>query len=195
MKKIIFLNIGWMNNYRGLTGGDKISGGGEYVDKYKYGHEIFNFLPDDENLYGFVETPSIHIERIGARRSDSSVSGVLVIWTAKHPKIGGNYIVGWYENALVYRYRVENPVFLKNRSFSTLPSYVNIQPDDIGKHAAYFVSADEKDCHLVETQDRKLSLPKGKGGKGRSSIWYAQDENNKVFIEKLFDYIKTEQSS
>jgi hypothetical protein len=30
-QKMVFLRVGWMHRYQGITGGDTISGGGAYV--------------------------------------------------------------------------------------------------------------------------------------------------------------------
>ena len=46
MNRMIFFNIGWMKFYRGLKG-DKITGGGENVDRFGEGGEMYNFLPID----------------------------------------------------------------------------------------------------------------------------------------------------
>lgn len=42
--RILFCNIGWMENYRGLLEGDKIKGGGAYVKENNRGFETCNFL-------------------------------------------------------------------------------------------------------------------------------------------------------
>ena len=115
MNRMIFLNIGWMENYQGL-GDDSIAGGGSFVQRYNESRdadscppcEIRNFQPYEGYMYGFVRVTgriaacSIRIERLGASRSDDFIDGVLVVWVAKSPS-DGTVIVGWFKNATVYR--------------------------------------------------------------------------------------------
>lgn len=48
MERMLFCRVGWMEYYQGNLEEDPIFGGGSHVDRYGYGHEIYNFLPDDE---------------------------------------------------------------------------------------------------------------------------------------------------
>src|SRR5437773_9055157 len=115
---MVFLRIGWMNRYRGKTKNDEITGGGAFVRERGYGHEIFNFQPFKGKVYGYVQPPGtgynqasgpgININYLGASSDDEFISGALVIWVATSPQ-GGSFIVGWYENATVYRYWQESP--------------------------------------------------------------------------------------
>ena len=114
--KILFCNVGWMESYQGQSAADKIQGGGSYVHEERMGHEICNFATHRRNVYGYVRPPNanrqpgagqIKIERIGGNQSDF-VSNVLVVWTATRPE-GGTVVVGWYKNAIVYRYFQNSP--------------------------------------------------------------------------------------
>ncbi len=100
----LFCNVGWMERYEGLLSGDEILGGGAYVKEEGRGHEICNFSTDGKWVYGSVRPPGheIDIERIGAKPSDESISGITVVWTASRPT-GGTAVVGWYEAATVFR--------------------------------------------------------------------------------------------
>jgi hypothetical protein len=51
---VIFLRIGWMDHYRGLTS-DHIKGGGAFVAQHGHGHEIFNFLAFEGRVFGYVQ--------------------------------------------------------------------------------------------------------------------------------------------
>ena len=55
---VVFLRVGWMVHYKGITGGDTISSGGAYVDKHGFGHEIFNYQPYQSMVYGYAQPPS-----------------------------------------------------------------------------------------------------------------------------------------
>ena len=69
MSRMIFLNVGWMKHYQGLSD-DKIRGGGSYIWKHGFGHEIMNFQPYRGRMYGYVQPSSetIDITRLGASR-------------------------------------------------------------------------------------------------------------------------------
>ena len=98
----LFCNIGWMDDYKGTA---RIDGGGAYVEKYKKGFEMCNFLPYKGKVYGYVHPPGggqIKIERLGAGTDDLSVSNVTVIWTVKRPQVG-TVVIGWYKDATVHR--------------------------------------------------------------------------------------------
>ena len=40
---------------------------------------------------------------MGAARTDAAIDGTLVVWLAKEPGSGRTLIVGWYQNATVFR--------------------------------------------------------------------------------------------
>jgi hypothetical protein len=172
MNNIIFFNIGWMTKYQGKTKFDDIIGGGMNVWKTKYGHEIFNFLNCDGYCYGYVQPSNysykIKIERLGASIKDDSLENVLVVWTARNPDKGGVYIVGWYENATVYRDYQEN--IDKKRIYK-------------GEAFDFFAKAKIKDCHLLPIVERTMRVPRGKGGMGQSNVWFA--DNNPKFVNKI----------
>src|SRR5437773_2041564 len=122
-----------MREYDGLKD-DNISGGGKFVKRKGYGHEMFNFRPYQGRMYGYVDPvhrkghPStIHIERLDPTASDK-VDGILVIWTARRDDKGGTFIVGWYKNATVFRHKQAAPSG-SNRIFN-------------GEHLGYQVTAD-----------------------------------------------------
>ena len=180
MDKIIFLNVGWMKNYRGFRG-DKISGGGSFVVKKGYGHEIFNFLPENGNMYGYVQPViphnTIKIERIGAEPEDDFVKDVLAVWVSKSPS-GGVYIVGWYNNAIIYRI-LQSPSRKTNRKYK-------------GEIFGYYVEAKESHCQLLPLDKRTFQIPRGGGGgMGQSNVWYADTKQHIDFKKMVFKYIKT----
>lgn len=191
MVKVLFLNVGWMDNYRGLNG-DNILGGGGFVEQFGYGHEIFNFLPYEGRMYGYAEVPSINIERLGARPGARSVSGVLAIWTARNPHLGGTYIVGWYKNATVHRKHLE-PTFAENRAIGTyvVPG-VKAVPEDVGRYTYYFVSAAEDEGYLIPPEKRDFQVPRGKGGIGQRNIWYAEGPSMASLRNKVLRYVESE---
>src|SRR5947209_20365259 len=109
--RMVFLRVGWMAHYEGISGGDTITSGGAYVAEHGLGHEICNFRRFRGAMYGYVqpkrsgesyEEARMKITRLGASADDASVSGVLAVWVATSPT-GGAFVVGWYNNATVYR--------------------------------------------------------------------------------------------
>jgi len=193
-RKLIFLNVGWMGRYEGLNG-DTIQGGGSFVREQGYGHEIFNFLPWQGKMYGYAETKRVNLERLGARPNADSVRGVLAIWVARNPYVGGTYIVGWYDNATLYREHGE-PTSAANRKIEEyIGTRVKAVPQDIGRYAFYIVSAAAEDCQLIPTAERTFRIPRrGKGNMGQRNIWYADATNKTDFRKKVTDYVRARQN-
>src|SRR5690606_36216174 len=105
-KPIIFLRIAWMNEYRGVKRSDIPTGAGSYVEENADGGEVCNFLPISGKYYGYARIQgnrSLRLENLGAEMEDASISGILIVLFAKNPETGGHYIVGWYDNATLYR--------------------------------------------------------------------------------------------
>lgn len=182
---ILFCNIGWMQNYQGLKGtNDTIINGGKHVTQHKSGHEVCNFVPCGNYVYGHVESirgdtdTQILIERLGAKVNSESVKGVDVIWTATSPEEKGRRVVGWFRNATVYRNR---------QSFKTTPSKQHRQ-DGI---TDYRIKAKVSDVELLAPQERDLVMPKGKGWMGEKAWWYADSDQQEVlsFLEVVRDLL------
>jgi hypothetical protein len=155
-----------MDFYAGAKG-DTPMGGGAYVNERGFGHEIFNFRPDfDGKFRGYVRPPGalrvrnqrINIDRLGSAKDDDRIRGVTVFWAATHPSLGGTRVVGWYENANVYRGWHPSP---KKR---VLPN---------GEDAGFMVEAST--ARLIPSDDRTLELPRATSrqtGIGQSNVWY-----------------------
>jgi hypothetical protein len=174
MDKVIFLNIGWMSKY---SGPGKISGGGKYVKTQGYGHEMLNFKPFDGRMYGTAVVPrhgAIKLERLGALKGEESVDGVIVFWVAR------SRIVGWYENARVYRLP-QPPPKNSGRFYK-------------GKPIRYRVTAAASDCRLLKPDDRHFRVPRAgdrKQAMGRY-IWYAEGKSNQAFRAKALKYVRAQ---
>ncbi len=188
--KILFCNIGWMKKYEGEgVNGDFIKDGGSYNDK-KPGFEVCNFSKIRGYVCGYVRTQGddedkipkgspIKLERITARKKEGEyISGVTVVWTAKRPKVG-TVIVGWYNNAKVFRCpkTVESP--------TKLQEYNNI--------SYYKILASVGDEKLLPPDEREFDIPRQqKGFMGQSNIWYADKDDSEVksFVSKVIESIK-----
>lgn len=195
---ILVLNVGWMKKYRGLEN-DELTDGGAYVVEHGYGGEIFNFLPFQGSMYGYVQPPGrkkipynsriIKIERLGASANSSFVDDVLVAWAAKKPG-GGTYLVGWYQNATVFR-NWQPPPEGSMREFQG------------GEPLGYYARAREGESVLLKPEERKLRVPRasdsvnrGKGGIGQANLWFADSRkpNDLKFRHDLKRFIQTYQS-
>lgn len=170
--RVFFMNVGWMTAYQGLKD-DRITGGGEYVKKHGFGHEIFNFQPFRGSYYGYgrAANHSIALERLGAPKGADFVDGILVVWVAN------SRVVGWYKNARVYR-EWQSPPSGSKRTFR-------------GENCGYYVTAQECDCKLIHPDARMLFVPRARavdGGMGRY-VWYAEGKKHKQFLEELFEFI------
>ncbi len=182
-QRIVFFNTGWMDFYRGLSN-DKIVGGGKNVNSMGWGGELFNFLPFDTYLYGYVQPKidkkydnptTIKIEKLGAKESDERIDEVTVVWTATDPDNGGTYIIGWYKKATVFRYYQDPPKDSKRtHKRNSLGYFVKAK----AKNNATLLSLDER---VVQVQRQQ------KNWMGQSNVWYA--EKNPSFVKIVKDYI------
>lgn len=158
---ILVCNVGWMEKYQGLACGDAITGGGSYVAKHGYGHEIYNFAHWKGRVYGFVQVRGqLNVARLGAGPGADKVMGVVVAWSALRPGVGP-VVVGWYKDATVHA-----------ASQPALPGAGRGFPGTTAV-ADYCVVADEADAVLLEPDQRTLRVPRGKGCMGQSPVWYA----------------------
>lgn len=172
MKRILFANIGWMINYQGNTDTDHVKGAGSYSDADK--HEVYNFKKVDGYYYGYVQPviDSINLKRIDPLCSGDVLEDVLVVWMAPFEGTKSRRIVGWYENATVYRY---------------------IQPDLKGYRGGYgyFIKACSKDCVLLPVIERIFKVPKETDFSGQSNVWYPKltIPDVKAYINDVLNYI------
>lgn len=174
---VIFCNVGWMEYYEGLKHGDQIVGGGSYVKEKKRGHEICNFAPSRNILYGYVQPSGaqINIERIGASADDESIHGVTVIWTATRPT-GGTAVVGWFKNATVFR------------EYQRFPKPPAIQKQN--GIDGYWIKAPFDQAHLLRVDERTLEIPRQvKGGLGQANIWYADKPESASIVKRVLDLV------
>ena len=202
--RMVFFRIGWMNEYRGVTSNDSIQGGGAYVEEHGFGFEIFNFLPYQNNVYGWVmpgssnrkrdansnlppsvsggEFANVNLKRLGASSSDQSLTGVTVVWVATHPE-GGAYVVGWYKNATVFMQPQEAPVGSKREHGGNIVGYVT--------------TTKAPEAFLIPTDERAIQIPqRGKGNFGQSNMWYADDPANdthRTIRQNVLDAIQNQE--
>lgn len=183
MNRVVFARIGWMKRYRGPQEDDvKPIGGGSY-NKSEVGHEAFNFQPSGGNMLGYFQPQlskghdsKIALERIETGFEGSKLDKVLVIFVATDPVRGQQRIVGWYQDATVYRERVDSEATERNE-FS------------------YFVKAKSENAHLVLDTERSQIIPAGKGGFGQANVCYTLEVDGQPkdapWIEAALEYVAT----
>ena len=185
LMRILYCRTGWMDEYKGNSDGDVPINGGKWNDEH-IGHEIFNFLPYRKTYYGYVkpgkekkgEDPKvgrIHIERLGADKNAESIDDVLVVWVAKKPKAKGQYVVGWYKDATVYKelHQVSNTAEnVRKRRSEGIPKNDPHNDYNISTTNAVLVPSDYREQPVVNM--------------GRSNIWYGDKETD----AKVLKYIK-----
>lgn len=156
--RIVFLNIGWMAEYQGPRHDDRTKGGHRYLKNHNLGHESFNFAAHDGKVLGYVPgTYDININKFAGTGADRA-TGVTVIWCARHPELKRHVIVGWYENATIFRKLQRGPW-----SVESLP-------------VEHQIEAELKDVFMVPRELRTFPGPDGpRIGFGRSVIYYGNE--------------------
>ncbi|MGA0565636.1 DUF3883 domain-containing protein [Ancylobacter sp. VNQ12] len=168
----MFVNIGWMTNYAGPTPEDPTLGGHGHLRNNTVGHEAWNFRPHRGKVYGYIpRNTAVSLERLGAKRAATAVSGVTVVWIARSPRNRITYIVGWYHAATVRH--VANAVTLTRRA---------------GFNVDYQVETLPENATLLSVDARLYKIPTAKlpGNLGQSPVWYGKDES---FRADVLQYI------
>jgi hypothetical protein len=106
--KVLFARVGFMKFYQGPKPGDEKPIGGGSFNTDEIGHEAYNFLNIKGVLFGYfqphMKSPyEINLGRIEHGSESDKIDNVLVIWFATNPIDSGQVVVGWYNNATVFR--------------------------------------------------------------------------------------------
>jgi hypothetical protein len=169
---IVFLRIAWMEHYNGVSEEDKPKGAGSYVKENGKGGEVYNFTKKRGEYYGFAriqKNRDIDLSKLGGSNEVGFIEGVTVVFFAKNPIIGGQWIVGWYRNATLYRHIIDCPK--KSES-------------DIGKCLAH---CKVKDGVLLKMQDRNWEID----GAGQTNLWYPEKHLETNQLKELKNYINS----
>lgn len=176
-RKVLFARVGWMRFYYGpIPGDERPVGGGKYTLS-NVGGEVYNFRNTNDRLYGYFQPPMAS-NRVNLGRIDrsaaaaKSLSDVLVVLVSRRPE-GGQVIVGWYGDAMVFR-------------------DVRMSPGKF-KHS-YFCVSKRKDCVLLPEYNRTFEIPNGAGGFGEANVCYSLDnkgeEKNLDWMSRAIDFIE-----
>lgn len=179
-RQILVCRVGWMTAYKGLASGDSIHGGGGFVHEYGYGWEVFNFAPVGKKMLGYVHGHNyvINLDRFDAEPSTPSVSGIDVVWVARHPDTRQTAVVGLYKKARVWRVPQNAPKGL-NRKVE-------------GELVKFNVEARASDAILIPPDRRDFKFPSavGRNNLGQSNTFFADDQPERpTWHGRLLSYI------
>lgn len=189
--RIIFCRVSWMNRYEGDEN-DIFIGLGSHPKETGEGGEVYNYYLNNDKMYrGFVHTgeykgnsQQIRLENIDPGAINyQELDDVLVIWVSRDPDDDKYKIIGWYENATIYR---------------------DYQYDEYGR--MYNIEADYINCVLFDDGDginlRTFEVPYSKKnperfGMGHSFIWYGKGRKDDVeslvaaeeYIDSVFAFV------
>ena len=182
-----------MESYRGNRRSDQITGGGSYVREEGMGHEVCNFQAHNGSVYGYVQPSSgqrsasagsIKLESIvdsDASKDDEFVEGIFVIWTATRPE-GGTVVVGWYENATVFR---------EYQNFGSTPTLHKENGLE-----GYRISANFDDAKLLPIDERTIQIRRQTTGSiGQSNVWYGNSEIGRDVVRQVQALARGERNS
>jgi|SRR6266850_4622498 len=153
---VLFARVTWMRWYGGKQGGE--------VEPLPSLQEVENFKPLNGRVFGFARPvahrdyrPTVKLERILPDCHNDVLKGVTVIFVSTLPE-GGQRVVGWYQDAVVYRLAQLTPS---------------------GKREYYFETEQEK-AILIPEDARTCRVPAGRGAFGKSNLWYAFEKNKQA---------------
>lgn len=183
--KMIVCRVAYMDEYKGISKSDKPTNGGQHVKDTGHAEEAFNFYNIRGNCYGFVETKHTKTgenKRLTLENIDESFKGkeigenVKAVFVALNPETKKTVVVGWYDNANVYR----------NRQYHKINKIEH----------QYNIVCDYEDAHLIKEGKRVFEIPNAavagnKYGIGQSNIWYIQKHKEaRKFEDKLLEYLE-----
>ncbi len=175
MEKIVFCNCAWMENYKGVTDEDIPQRNGKKIKDVDDVQESFNFFPHNHFCYGYLPNypevlPLERVENVGG--NEEVIHGVTVVWMANRK------IVGWYENADMFRraQKFSDDFFSRQKHF----------------HWIYNFKTEESNAYLIPVHRRNFKIPpKAKSEIENKNIWYADSEYaEKIFIPEVLSYLE-----
>jgi len=172
MNKIIFFRIAWMIDYKGVTDKDKPNGAGSHVKEHQDGGEVYNFYPVHSKYHGYVrimKNNNLAIERLGAGKLDEYIDGVTVVFFATDPMAPGQYVIGWYDNARLFRKMQYN------------------KAENAKGRGSFLASTVKANGKLLPVSMRTLELPAD--GPGQANVWYvSQYTKSSQFLKRFFKF-------
>lgn len=169
MSKYIFLRIAWMKYYRGVTKIDIPRGAGSYVNENNDGGEVYNFYPYRGSYYGYARISrdrNLDLEHFGADVDDEFIDNITVVLFARNPETGGQFIVGWYKKARLYK----SIQLTGGKEFNFKTKITN--------------------GFLIPENERIFPVE----GPGQTNVWYPQYYKGPSYFKELEAYIHNQNS-
>lgn len=178
-RRLVFARVGYMKYYAGPQKGDeKPKHGGSYTND-EIGHEVYNFKPAGNHVYGYFQPylrhetdkpTTLNLGRIDPSARDAeSIDDVLVVFVSRSDT-EGQVIVGWYDKATVYReYQEPTREMLREKYW-------------------YLLRADVMRAVLLPEKHRTHGIPKGAGAFGRASVVYPCESDGQLRDFQSGDY-------
>ena len=179
--RVLFCNTAWMEYYdQQCFPDDKPRYGGSFVTNTGSAFECFNFHRYEDGYYGFVETgysggtaiqenaKQLHIENLDSKATGDSINNVTVVFCAHSDELKKTVIVGWYENATVFRFR---------------ESY----------HDGHIYNIKASTAFLLPTILRTKVIQRAKDGNfgfGQSNVRYPTGKDADEVVKDVIEYIK-----
>jgi hypothetical protein len=166
--KILLVRTAWMKYYEGRANIDIPRSGAKYILQNKKGGELNNFKNRNGKYYGYIPfVGSVNITNLGAKATDELIKGITVVFCATHPVEKGMRVVGWYENATVYR---------------------NGQSNNVSNW--FFAEAAEKSVKRIDADNRFCNIPDTFGRS--ASFFFSLHPEKKSTLNKLIAYIESD---
>ncbi|MDQ6960960.1 MAG: HNH endonuclease [Mariprofundaceae bacterium] len=188
MKSIILCRVGWMAKY---DGSENIYRGNMQWSEEGAG-ELWNFKSGEDSIVrGFVMltaknkkgdlTGTINIDNIGALASDASSEGNTIIFYAPNPSNEKSYVVGWYENAKVYRTWVVDAG--KKNIYRNKTEY----SFEVNKWDTFLILENKRNIEVINAQYAQANEIKG-SYPGQNCVFFGS--NNIRYVNEIYDKIK-----
>ncbi len=182
--KVILCRLAWMTHYRGFEPGYD-PGNMNWIEKDEGCSEQWNFMHGpDGYIRGFVMlqrknkdgnyTGTINITKLGSKPNDKFIEGVKVIFFANNPNDKKNYVVGWYDNATVYRTWTRGDNSNSYRKVSGQNEFFSFL---VKKDNAFLFDPDERNIFIPSASSKNIGYP------GQSNVFYGK--TNPKFIDTI----------
>jgi 5-methylcytosine-specific restriction protein A len=176
-QKVMLCRVVWAEKYNSKK--EKIFAANmRYPAAHGFAHEQLNFAVEDGATYGYVENrgQKIDIQKLGADADAEAVDGVIVIFCALDEPSMKLRVVGWYEDATVYKMQ-QRP-----------------KKGSIRQSWKYYFRASSHDAHLIPATSRDLEVPSkqkrtDKGFIGQRSVFYPSGNANYERFLQGFDLL------
>ncbi len=205
MEKIILCRTAWMKYYEGRANIDIPRSGAKYILKNKTGGEIYNFKNRNGKCYSYFPfIRNLSLNKLEKNFKGESLTGVTVVFCAKHPTEGGVRVVGWYKNATLFRTRETNTFGNSYHAEVKFANSLRIPEDDrifrvpetFGRSSLYYIALHPEKVQLLAALkkyiDNKGGIEKVETkGKIRQGRAYQPDIEKRLLVEQTaIDFAK-----